>query len=111
MTEQDIKDSFEANYGPRMRCRIIMCNSMRTAREIWEELRKNPGGFEKLAKDRSLDTATRASGGMLPDPIARHAYPRTVSDAAFSQLVDGDPQGQESPTTSRRTATSPARSR
>jgi parvulin-like peptidyl-prolyl isomerase len=90
VTEQDIKDSFEANYGPRLRCRLIMCNTIHKANEIWEELRKNPAGFEKMAKDRSLDSSTRANGGMLPDPLARHAYPRTVSDAAFSQLVDGD---------------------
>ncbi|WP_435010928.1 peptidylprolyl isomerase [Tundrisphaera lichenicola] len=92
VTEQDIKDAFEANFSPRMRCRIIMCRDVRTANEIWEELRKNPGGFERLAKDRSLDQATRSSGGMLPDPMARHAHPRNVSDPAFAQLVDGDPK-------------------
>jgi foldase protein PrsA len=26
---------------------------------------------------------------MLPEPIARHSYPRSVSDSAFEQLVDG----------------------
>ena len=92
VTDQDIKDSFEANFGPRLRCRLIMCKNVHAATEIWEELRKNPGGFEKLAKERSMDSATRATGGMLPDPIARHAYPRSVSDAAFAQLVDGDPK-------------------
>ncbi len=91
VTEQDIKDAFEANYGPRLRCRIIMVDSIRKANEVWEELRKNPAGFERIAKDRSRDTSTRAAGGMLPEPIARHAYPRNVSDAAFAQLVDGDP--------------------
>ena len=92
VTDKDIKDAFEANYGPRLRCRLIMCKNIHAANEIWEELRKNPGGFEKLAKERSIDSSTRASGGMLPDPIARHAYPRNVSDEAFSQLVDGDPK-------------------
>ncbi len=90
VTEQDIKDAFEANFGPRLRCRIIMTDQLRKANEIWEELRKNPGGFERIAKERSLDTSTRANGGLLPDPIARHAYPRNVSDSAFRQLVDGD---------------------
>ncbi len=92
VTDQDLKDAFEANYGPRLRCRLIMTDQVRKANEIWEELRKNPGGFEKTAKERSMDTSTRANGGLLPDPMARHAYPRNVSDAAFSQLVDGDPQ-------------------
>ena len=90
VTEQDLKDAFEANFGPRLRCRIIMTNDIRKASEIWEEARKNPAGFEKLAQEKSLDNATRPFGGLLPDPIARHAVPREVSDAAFAQLVDGD---------------------
>ena len=91
VTEQDLKDAFEANFGPRLRCRLIMTNDIRKASEIWDEARKNPAGFEKLAQEKSLDTATRSFGGLLPDPIARHAVPREVSDAAFIQLVDGDP--------------------
>ncbi len=91
VTEQDMKDAFEANFGPRLRCRMIMTNDIRKASEIWEEARKNPAGFEKMAQERSLDSATRSFGGLLPDPIARHAVPREVSDAAFAQLVDGDP--------------------
>lgn len=95
VTEQDIKDAFEANFGPRLRCRIIMTDGVHKANEIWETLRKNPGGFEALAKERSLDSSTRALGGLLPDAIARHAYPRNVSDAAFRQLVDGDPDDKD----------------
>jgi len=91
VTDQDMKDAFEANFGPRLRCRIIMTNDIRKASEIWEEIRKNPSGFERLAQEKSLDSATRSFGGLLPDPIARHAVPREVSDAAFRQLVDGDP--------------------
>lgn len=90
VTEKDLNEAFQANFGPRLRCRIIMCKNIHAANEIWNELRKNPGGFEKLAKDRSMDSSTRASGGLLPDPLARHAYPRNVSDKAFTQLVDGD---------------------
>jgi len=91
VTEQDLKDAFEANFGPRLRCRMIMTNDIRKASEIWDEAKKNPAGFEKMAQEKSLDSATRSFGGLLPDPIARHAVPREVSDAAFTQLVDGDP--------------------
>ncbi len=90
VTDKDLNDAFEANFGPRLRCRLIMTDQVRKANEIWEELRKNPAGFERIAKERSLDSSTRSLGGLLADPIARHAYPRTVSDSAFSQLVDGD---------------------
>jgi foldase protein PrsA len=95
VTEKDMQNSFEAQYGEKLRVRIIMVDKLRTAQEIWEELKKNPGGFEKLAQDRSMDTGSRSLGGLLAEPITRHAYPAHVADAAFSQLVDGDPKDND----------------
>jgi parvulin-like peptidyl-prolyl isomerase len=90
VTPKDIQDALEANYGEKLHCRVIMLNNIRAAQEVWGELKKNPGGFERIAKDRSIDESTKSMGGLLPQPIARHAYPLNVSDAAFRQLVDGD---------------------
>jgi PPIC-type PPIASE domain len=96
VTEQDLKDAYEANFGPRMRARIITVDNIRTANEIWNELNRNPAGFERIAKERSRDNSTRAAGGLLPDLIARHAYPRNISDPAYAQLVDGNPGDKDS---------------
>jgi parvulin-like peptidyl-prolyl isomerase len=90
VTPQDLKDAMEANFGEKLQCRIIMTTSQRSAVDLWEALKKNPGGFEKMARESSRDTSTAAMGGLLPEPIARHAHPRAVSDSAFEQLVDGD---------------------
>jgi hypothetical protein len=90
VTAQDIKDSFEAQYGDKLRVRMIMVDKQRTAREVWEELKNNPDGFEKLAQERSIDPNSRALGGLIGEPITRHAHPQNVSDSAFRQLVDGD---------------------
>jgi foldase protein PrsA len=95
VTADDMRDSFEAQYGEKIRCRLIMVDKLPTAQAIWEELRKNPAGFEKLAQERSMDAGSRSLGGLLAEPITRHAYPQTVSDAAFRQLVDGDPQDKD----------------
>jgi parvulin-like peptidyl-prolyl isomerase len=95
VTGQDMKDSFEAMYGDKLRCRIIMVDKLATAQAIWEELRKNPGGFQKLAQERSMDSGSRSLGGLLGEPITRHAHPRNVSDTAFHQLVDGDPEDKD----------------
>ena len=91
VTPKDLQDAFEAQFGDKIRCRMILLDKQAAAIEIWEELKKNPGGFEKLAQDRSIDTGSRSLGGLMAEPITRHAYPQTVSDAAFRQLVDGDP--------------------
>lgn len=89
VTEEDIKDGFDAKFGDQLQCRMIMFNDQRKAIETWEELKKDPNLFEKLARDRSIDPSTASVGGMLPHAITRHAYPRHVSDSAFEQLVDG----------------------
>ena len=72
-----------------------MVDKLAKAQDIWERLRKNPGGFEKIAQDESMDAGSRSLGGQLAEPITRHAYPQTVSDAAFRQLVDGDPADKD----------------
>ena len=95
VTQKDLQDAFEARYGDKLRCRIIMVDKERAAIECWEELRKNPGGFEKLAMERSMDSGSRSIGGLLAEPISRHAYPQHVSDNAFHQLVDGDPADKD----------------
>lgn len=90
VTEQDKVEMFASQYGDKLRCRMIVVDKLAAAQQIWEELRSNPGGFEKIAQDRSMDNATRAMGGLIAEPIRRFASPRPVSDAAFRQLVDGD---------------------
>jgi parvulin-like peptidyl-prolyl isomerase len=95
VTPKDIQDALEANYGEKIHCRVIMVNGLRAAQEVWGEIKKNPGGFERIAKDRSIDESTKSLGGLLPQAIARHAYPLNVSDAAFRQLVDGDPNDKD----------------
>ena len=90
VTPNDMQQAFEAQYAEKIRCRMILVDTQQKAVEIWERLRKNPGGFEKIAMDESMDTGSRSLGGLLAEPITRHAYPQTISDAAFEQLVDGD---------------------
>ncbi len=95
VTPKDMQDAFEARYSDKIRCRMIMVDKQTTGMEIWEELKKNPGAFEKLAQDRSVDPGTRSLGGLLAEPITRHAFPQHLSDAAFRALVDGDPKDRD----------------
>ena len=95
VTPTHMKEAFEAQYGEKLRCRMILVDKQTTAMAIWEQLRQNPGGFEAIAKDQSMDSASRSLGGLLGEAITRHAYPQTLSDAAFHQLVDGDPRDHD----------------
>ena len=97
VTEKDMKEFLEAQFGEKLRCRLIMTIRERDAMDLWTELKANPAGFAKYAMDdrRSMDQATKANGGLMEQPLTRHAYPREVSDKAFIQLVDGDPQDKD----------------
>jgi len=92
VTPEDLKAAFDAQYGAKLRCRMIMVDKLSKAQSIWEALRKNPAGFEKIAQEQSMDLSTRSLGGLLAEPITRNAHPKNVSDAAFVQLLDGDPK-------------------
>ena len=89
VTQAEINEAFEAMYGEKLRVRVIMLDKMRAAQDAWEKIRANPAGFEKLAMEISIDQS-RSVGGLQSEPISRFSYPRTVSDSAFRQLVDGD---------------------
>ena len=95
MTPKDLQDAFESQYGDKLRCRMIMVDTLEKAKAIWEELHKNPGSFETLAKDRSMDPGSRSLGGLLGEPITRHAIPKNLTDKAFEQLVNGDPKDKD----------------
>jgi hypothetical protein len=95
VTPKDMQEAFESQYGDKLRVRMILVNTQQKAMQIWEQLHANPGAFERVAKDQSMDPGSKSLGGLLADPITRHAYPRNVSDAAFQQLVDGDPRDRD----------------
>ena len=90
-----MQDAFESQYGDKLRCRMILVDKQDTAMSIWEELHKNPGGFEKMAQEHSMDPGSRSLGGLLAEPITRHAIPKNLSEKAFQQLVDGDPNDRD----------------
>ncbi len=95
VTPKDIQDAFESQYSDRLRCRMIMVDKLAKAQDIWERLKKNPAGFEKIAQEESMDTSSRSLGGQLAEPLTRHAYPQNISDTAFRELVDGDPADKD----------------
>ncbi len=91
VTDKDIQSAYEATYGDKIRVRIIMTDKLRSAQEIWDGLKKNPNGFEAVARTQSIDQSSASLGGLVGEPITRHAFPLNVSEAAFRQLVDGEP--------------------
>ena len=89
ITEEDIKKGYEANYGPRVRCRAIMLSNQRKAQEVWEKARDNPTAenFAHLAKEYSIDGNSGSLGGEVP-PIQRHGGQPTLEKEAFALTAE-----------------------
>ncbi len=93
VTEEDLRKGYEANYGPRVRCRAIVLNQQRRAQEVWEMARKKPTVeyFGQLAAEYSVEAGSRALEGEVP-PIQRHGGQPLLEKEAFA-LRPGDLSG------------------
>ncbi len=91
VTQEDLKKGFEANYGPRVRCRAIIMDNLRRAQQVWDMARKGIDGkpmeqaearFADLAEQYSTEPASRALRGEVP-PIQRHGGQPVMEKEAF----------------------------
>lgn len=89
----DLKRGFEANYGPRVRCRAIVFNDLRRAQEVWEMARRNPTVeyFGDLAEQYSVEATSRSLRGQVP-PIQRWGGQPLLEEEAF-RLQPGELSG------------------
>lgn len=85
VTQDDLRKGFEANYGPRVRCRAIVFNDLRRAQEVWEMARKNPSVefFGELAEQYSIEASSRALKGQVP-PIQKWGGQPLLEEEAFA---------------------------
>lgn len=93
VTENDLQKGYEANYGPRVKCRAIVLNQMRRAQEVWQLARDNPSveNFGLLAEQYSIDSVSRTLRGEVP-PIQRHGGQPLLEKEAFA-LQPGELSG------------------
>jgi parvulin-like peptidyl-prolyl isomerase len=93
VTEEDLKRSFESNYGPRVRCRVIVLGDLRHAQRVWEMARSKPTleNFGELASKYSIEPGSRALAGEVP-PIRQHGGQPLLEKEAFA-LKTGELSG------------------
>ncbi len=89
VTEEDMLQAFERDYGPRVKARmIVITGNVRQAGQIWEKCKAEPEKFEDFAAEFSADTATRTLGGAVP-PIRQHGGMPQLEEAAF-KMKEGE---------------------
>ncbi len=84
VTEDDIKKGYDANWGPRVKCRAIVLNNARTAQEVWDMARKKPNAvyFGQLAYKYSVEAQTKHLNGEIP-PIKHYGGKPQLEEEAF----------------------------
>jgi parvulin-like peptidyl-prolyl isomerase len=91
VTQKELTDAFEAEYGDAVKARIIVCTSEQRAREAQTLAAASPADFGNLAKEFSVDAPSASVKGMI-QPIRKHGSCPEIEQAAFS-LADGQVSG------------------
>jgi hypothetical protein len=97
VTPEDLQRGYEANYGPKIRCRAIVLNHHRRAQEVWDKAREAQAHgrehglkvFGDLAAEYSMEVSSRSLRGEVP-PIQRFGGQPVLEKEAFS-LSDENP--------------------
>ena len=90
VTEEDIQKAFEAKYGPKVRCRMIVLGKevARQATEIWQKVSKSEEEFNEYARKQFIGELA-ARGGEIP-LIHKHFPDPRIEKEAFSLRNKGD---------------------
>ncbi len=100
VSKEDLQRGYEANYGPKVRCRAIVLNNQRRAQEVWERAREAQSlpdfdavlkRFGDLAEQYSIEASSRSLRGEVP-PIQKHGGQPILEREAFS-LKPGELSG------------------
>ena len=84
VTQEDLKRSYDANFGERVRVLAIVMTNQRQAQKVWGMARDNPTErfFGKLAHEYSVEATSRANYGKVP-PIRLYGGQPLLEKAAF----------------------------
>lgn len=82
VTEQDVKDGFEARFGPKVQCRmIVLQQDSIMVQKVWEDVRKSRDEFLKAAAKQFVPHLAQAVGEV--PPIHKHFGDKKIEDVAF----------------------------
>ena len=83
VTQKELTDAFEMEYGAAVRARIIVCSTEQKAREAQALAAANPNDFGNLAKEYSIDAPSASVKGLV-QPIRKHSPCPEIEQAAFA---------------------------
>jgi hypothetical protein len=91
VTDDDLRQCFEAHFGEKVRCRIIMWPhaEKKIAMEMYAKVRDNPAEFDRAAKYQASPTLAAADGN-IKDPVGHHSLGNDDVEKAVFALQPGE---------------------
>jgi hypothetical protein len=83
ISEEDIRNGYEAKFGPQIECRMIVLSDKQEAQkyDIWKKVRNDADEFEREAKNCFIPVLA-SKAGMVP-PIHKHFADPNLEREAF----------------------------
>lgn len=93
VTEDDVREGFESNYGARVEILAVVLSDQRTAQKVWDLARGNPTEefFGSLAEQYSVEPVSQSNFGKVP-PLRKHGGQPALEKEAFN-LKPGELSG------------------
>jgi hypothetical protein len=90
LTEADLKEGFEARYGPRVQCRMILCRDKTEAMSKWLKIDNSANKELAFLEEASHQGDSRMASvkGEIP-PIHQHFGDKRVEHEAFNLQPHG----------------------
>ena len=81
VSDEQLQKAYEAQYGPAVKCRLIVVGDRQLAEQLHRQLVDKPDDFARLAMQHSIDVNSASIGGLI-QPIRHH-----VGDPAIEREV------------------------
>jgi parvulin-like peptidyl-prolyl isomerase len=88
ITEGEIQQAYETQFGRAVQMRLIVCGSLEKARKVHAEATQKPDDFPNLAKQYSEDVNSASAKGLVP-PLRLH-----LGDPKLEQVVFAMQEGE-----------------
>jgi parvulin-like peptidyl-prolyl isomerase len=81
VSEEELMKAYDAQFGPAVKCRLIVVSDRKLAEQIHAQVAKQPNDFPRLAMQHSVDVNSASIGGLI-QPIRKH-----IGDPAIEREV------------------------
>lgn len=83
VTPDELRQAHETEFGPAVQARLIAVEDPQVAEQLRAQVLANPDDFSKVAREKSVDSVSASSGGLL-QPIRVHTSEPNIEQVLFS---------------------------